>query len=123
MIVERLSEDATTLDVARRIVEIVSDRQANDIVLLDISNIASFTDYFVICHGDNLRQIKAIVDAIVDGLSHEGFQADHVEGTPESGWVLIDFGSIIVHVFGPDEREYYRLEKLWSEGTVVLRAQ
>lgn len=122
MIVERLSEDATLLDVARRAVDIASDRQANDIVLLDISAIASFADFFVICHGDSVRQIKAIADAIAEGLADEGFQADHIEGTPESGWVLIDFGSVIVHVFGPDEREYYRLEKLWSEGALILRA-
>ena len=123
MVVRRPAEEATPLEVARRIVDVAADRQAVDIVLIDISQHASFADYFVICNGTSERQIKAIVDTVLEELEREGFNATHVEGAPNSGWVLVDFGSVILHVFAPAEREYYRLEKLWSEATTVVRVQ
>jgi ribosome-associated protein len=123
MAVERLTEEATPLDLARRVVDIAADRQAVDVVLLDIRHVAAFADYFVICSGTSERQIKAIVDTVLETLEHEGFNAAHVEGTPSSGWVLVDFGSVILHVFAPTEREYYRLERLWAEATTVVRLQ
>ncbi len=118
-----LTEEATPLDLARRIVEVAADRQATDIVLLDLTASATFTDFFVICNGGSERQLKAIVDSIIDSLEAEKFHATHSEGAPSSGWVLIDFGSVIVHVFAPAEREYYRLERLWSQATTVLQVQ
>lgn len=123
MAIQRLSEEATPLDLARRIVDVVADRQADDIVLLDLGPQASFADFFVICHGTSERQIKAIVDAVLDTLEDEGFHAVHSEGAPSSGWVLIDFGSVIVHVFAPAERQYYKLERLWSDATTVVHVQ
>ena len=118
-----LTEEATPLDLARRIVEVAADRQATDIVLLDLTASATFTDFFVICNGGSERQVKAIVDSIIDSLEAEKFHATHSEGSASSGWVLIDFGSVIVHVFAPAEREYYRLERLWSQATTVLQVQ
>jgi ribosome-associated protein len=123
MAVERLTEEATPLDLAHRVVDIAADRQAVDVVLLDIRKIAAFADFFVVCNGTSERQIKAIVDTVLETLEHEGFNAAHVEGTPGSGWVLVDFGSVILHVFAPTEREFYRLERLWAEATTVVRVQ
>jgi ribosome-associated protein len=123
MALRRPLDEATPLDLAQRIVEVASDRQAQDIVLLDIGRIASFADYFVICSGTSERQLKAIVDNVVETLEREGFHPVHTEGAPSSGWVLIDYGSVIVHVFAPEERDYYRLERLWGEAPTVVRIQ
>ena len=117
------AEEITQLELAQRIVDIASDRQAQDIILLDIREIASFADYFVICSGTSERQIKAVADTIMETLQQDGFYAVHTEGAPSSGWVLIDYGSVIVHVFAPEEREYYRLERLWGEAPTIVRVQ
>jgi ribosome-associated protein len=121
MALERLPDEATPLDLARRIVDIAADRQAVDIILLDIRAVAAFSDYFVICGGTSDRHIKAIVDNVMETLDHDGFSPTHVEGNSSSGWVLADFNSVILHVFAPAEREYYRLERLWAEGTTIVR--
>ncbi|HEV8634755.1 MAG TPA: ribosome silencing factor [Chloroflexota bacterium] len=123
MALRRAADQSTALDLAQRIVDVASDRQAQDVVLLDISQIASFADYFVICSGTSERQLKAIVDNVTETLEREGFHAVHTEGAPSSGWVLIDYGSVIVHVFAPEERDYYRLERLWGEAPTIVRVQ
>ena len=123
MATARSAEDVTQLELAQRIVDIASDRQAQDIILLDIREIASFADYFVICSGTSERQIKAVVDTVVETLQKDGFYPVQTEGAPSSGWVLIDYGSVIVHVFAPEEREYYRLERLWGEAPTIVRVQ
>jgi ribosome-associated protein len=123
MALRRAADERTALDLAQRVVEVASDRQAQDVVLLDISQIASFADYFVICSGTSERQLKAIVDNVTETLEREGFHAVHTEGAPSSGWVLIDYGSVIVHVFAPEERDYYRLERLWGEAPTIVRVQ
>lgn len=103
--------------------DVAADKLAIDVVLLDISETASFADYFVICNGTSERQIKAIVDGVIEDLEKDGVDAEHVEGAPSSGWVLIDFGDVIVHVFAPEERQYYRLERLWGESPTIVRVQ
>jgi ribosome-associated protein len=81
-------------------------------------------DYFVICSGTSERQVRAIVDKILEKVKKDaGITPLNVEGTPSSGWVLVDYGSVIVHIFAPSLREYYSLEKLWSEATMVVRVQ
>ena len=104
-------------------VEAAGDKQATDILLLDTRKICSFADYFVICTGDSDRQIKAIYEEVEHVLKREGILPLHHEGTLDSGWLLIDFGDVIVHIFAPDEREYYQLDKLWSKAIPVLRIQ
>ena len=104
-------------------VEASSDKQAIDILLLDTRKVCSFADYFVICTGDSDRQIKAIYDEVEHALKKEGILPHHYEGTSDSGWLLLDFGDIIVHIFAPSEREYYQLDKLWSKAVPVLRIQ
>ncbi len=88
--------------------------------MLDIHELSVIADFFVICTGANSRQIAAIADAIDEMLSKEGVRVLHREGKPESGWVLLDFGDVICHVFGPVEREFYRLERLWSAAPRLL---
>jgi ribosome-associated protein len=110
-------------DLARRIVELAEDKKAADIVLLDLFELTTLADAFVICSGGSERQIDAIADGIVEGLREEGVKPIGREGTPASHWVLVDFGSVIVHVFTPPEREYYSLEKHWAQARVVVRVQ
>ena len=115
--------DLAPLDLARRIVELAEDKKAADIVLLAIGELTTLADAFVICSGGSERQISAIADGIVVGLKDERVKPIGREGTSESHWVLIDYGSVIVHVFTPPERDYYQLEKHWSEARVVVRVQ
>ncbi len=90
-------------------------------MVLDLRGITIVADYFVICTGTTERQLKALVDALSEQLDAEGALALRVEGAPESGWVLVDFGGVIVHLFSPMRRSYYRLEQLWSGARVVVR--
>lgn len=91
--------------------------------MLDARGVCSFADYFVICSGESERQIKAVYDEVAHALKKEGILPHHREGTLDSGWLLLDFGDIIVHIFAPFEREYYQLGELWSEAIPVVRIQ
>ena len=111
-------------DLAQRIVELLSDHQAEDVVLLDISQIAPFTDYFVIASAQNTRHMAALIDIFDTDLAREGMKSLRKEGAPDSGWVLVDFGAVIVHIFTPEDRAYYNLEALWSRaGVPAVRFQ
>jgi ribosome-associated protein len=107
-------------DIADIAAEALADRQGDDIVLLDLTGSANFTDYFVIASGGNERHSRALVEAVDQSLSGRGVEPLHVEGTPESGWVLMDYGSVLVHVFDPARRAYYRLEALWAKSAPVI---
>lgn len=109
-------------DVARRIVDLLADRQAEEVLLLDIRRVASFADYFVIATAINARHVRALVETLNKELPPESPGA-HQEGALDSGWVLLDYGDIIVHLFSPELREHYALEELWSGGTQVVRIQ
>ena len=92
-------------------------------MLLDARGVCSFADYLVICSGDSDRQIEAIRDEVRHMLKREAILPHHCEGTIDSGWLLLDFGDVIVHIFAPFEREYYQLDKLWSQASPVVRIQ
>ena len=92
-------------------------------MLLDAREICSFADYFVICHGESDRQLHAVFDEVAHALKKEGVLPHHCEGTVDSGWLLLDFGDVIIHIFSPVEREYYQLDELWGEAKPVLRIQ
>jgi ribosome-associated protein len=111
------------LDLARRIVELAEDKKAADIVLLDLGELTTLADYFVIASGGSERQLGAIADGISAGLRDQGMKPIGREGTPDSHWVLLDFGAVIVHIFTPPERDFYQLEKHWSEAKTILRVQ
>ena len=112
--------DESVLAMAHRIVDLASDKKASDIVLLDVRGQTTMTDYFVICSGASDRQLAAIADGIVEGLKEDGDVPISREGDPSSHWVLIDFGGCIVHVMSKPEREFYQLEKLWSQAALLL---
>jgi ribosome-associated protein len=116
--------DLTSEELARRIVDLFSDRQAEDIVLLDISKVAQFTDYFVIASAQNPRHMRALIDAVNTDLAREGVKKLHAEGEADSGWVLIDFGEVIAHLFTPEDRTFYNIESLWTRaGVPAVRFQ
>jgi len=111
-------------ELARRIVDLLSDRQAEDIVLLDIHEIASFTDYFVIASAQNSRHMNALINAFDKDLANEGVKSLRKEGEADSGWVLVDFGAVIVHIFTAEDRSFYNLEGLWGRaGVPAVRFQ
>ncbi len=113
----------SSLATARRVVELAEDKKAADIVLLDLGELTTLADAFVICSGGSERQLDAIADGIVSGLREQGVRPIGREGVAASHWVLLDFGGVIVHIFTPPERDFYELEKHWSEARTVLRVQ
>jgi len=104
------------IEVAIRAAE---DKKAHDITVLDLKNASGFTDFFVICSGTNSRQIHAIADSVIEALAAEGSKPAHVEGYDRSEWVLVDYFDFIVHVFSPETRAFYGLERLWGNAERV----
>ena len=92
-----------------------AEKKATDIVALDVAKLLVVTDYFIICTGNTDRQVRTIAEEVEITLKRAGFPAIGVEGEAEGKWVLIDFADVVVHVFQPEERDFYRLEKLWSD--------
>jgi ribosome-associated protein len=89
--------------------------------MLDMRKVTLLADYFILCEGSSVRQIHAVVDGLIEELKKAGSKSAIVEGTPESGWMLVDFGSVVVHVFSPAQRAYYQLEELWKDAPIVVR--
>jgi ribosome-associated protein len=104
-------------------VDAAGERQAVNIVLLDVHDLCSFADYFVICSGESQRQIRAIFDEVEKSLKTEGNPPFRQEGSSDSGWLLLDYGNVIVHIFGAEEREFYDLDGFWREAKTVLNIQ
>jgi ribosome-associated protein len=115
--------DRPSIEVARRVVELAEDKKAADIVLLEVEPLTTIADYLVICSGGSERQLAAIADGIAEGLEEERIPIIGREGQAASHWILLDAGSVIVHVFAPPERDYYDLERLWAEARMILRVQ
>jgi ribosome-associated protein len=93
-----------------------ADKKAIDVVELDLRGVLGYTDYFLVCSGNTARQAKAIHDGIHDGLKREhGTLPRRVEGSAQAGWILMDYLDVVVHIFTPETREFYRLEQLWGE--------
>lgn len=102
-------------EVMQMAVKAAAEKRAEDIVVLDMQNISLMADYFVIASGSSQRQVQAIVDNITDQAS----SVNHFEGQKDSPWVLVDLGDVIVHVFTPEARDFYKIENLWSDAPVV----
>jgi ribosome-associated protein len=110
-------------ELARELVDAIADRKGFDIIMLDVRPVSLLADYFIICSGDTERQVKAIVDEILERGVESGLKPLQIEGTPASGWIILDYGIIIAHVFMPSQRDYYQLERLWSDAPLVVRMQ
>lgn len=108
-------------DAAQRIIDAMSEKQVENIALIDVSKASSVADYFVIGTATNERQMKAVLDELDRGANVSGLQVRRREGQAGSGWVLLDFGDIVVHLFSPEARAFYRLDDLWGRNAPVVR--
>jgi ribosome-associated protein len=91
--------------------------------LLDIKDIASFTDYFVLCTGTSDRMLDALADATLDSVRTSHRKKGRKQGEAREGWVVVDYGDVVLHLFSPDQRDHYDLEELWQDGKVLLKLQ
>lgn len=108
-------------ELAHAALEVIEGKKANNILMLDMQDVTLLADYYILCDATSKRQINAIQEDLLKELKKSGSRHVMIEGTPESGWVLVDFGSVIVHVFSPEQRDYYRLEELWNDAPVVVK--
>ena len=113
----------SALETARVVVDAATEKKAQDIVLLDVRKMSSLADYFVILTAGVDRQIRAVAEGIEEQLDEVNIPPYKREGTPADGWVLLDYGDVIVHIFSPAQRAFYRLEALWEQAQVVVRVQ
>jgi len=109
--------------LALRIADLISDTPAADTLVLDIHAVSPVADFFVICSGENERQLRAISRAVLEQLSDEAVRPHRSEGTAMEGWILLDYGDVIVHILSVQLRGFYRLEELWSEAQTLLAIQ
>lgn len=121
---ENSEETLDALEQARTIVNIITDMKGEDIMLLDLREVTLITDFFVICTGGSDRQLRAIVERVDEKIRDiYGRKVWRIEGDSTGGWVLMDYGDIVVHAFSQSQREYYDLEGLWRDGKTLLRVQ
>lgn len=104
-------------------VNALEDKKGEDIVLLDIKDVASFTDYFVICTGSSDRMLDALANGAMDDVRKKYKRKAKKQGNARDGWVIVDYGDVVVHLFSPDQRDFYNIEELWEDGKVLLRVK
>ena len=106
-------------EMVKACVEVMQEKKGEDIAVIDISEVSVIADYFVIVTAGSIRQIDALSDSIQDKMAECGYENRAVEGDPETGWVLLDYNDIIVHVFDREKRSFYDLEHIWSDGKKI----
>jgi ribosome-associated protein len=111
------------LELARSVVTTLEDHKGEDILLMDIIDLASFADYFVLCNGTSDRMLSSLAEAVQAAAKKQFGINVQIEGEPIDGWLVVDLGDVVVHLFSPDQRDYYDLETLWDRGKVLLRLQ
>jgi ribosome-associated protein len=114
-------KDLESEKLAKAIVDLIVEKLGEDVLLLDIRPVSMLADYFVLCSGSSERQVEAIHEHILAELKNLDLRPLHLEGTGSSGWMLMDYGSVIVHIFLPVTRQYYNLEQLWRNARTVVR--
>lgn len=108
-----------SITLAKKIADLIFNKKGYDVRILDLKEIASFADYFVICSADSDTQVRAIADEIDKSLRDEGLKCWHKEGYRAMNWILLDYVDVVVHVFKKDMREFYNIEKLWGDAPVI----
>ncbi|MCR5323302.1 MAG: ribosome silencing factor [Lachnospiraceae bacterium] len=106
-------------EMVKLIHKAMEDKKAEDIKIIDIADISTIADYFIICSGSNSSQLEAIIDNISETLGRAGYESKRTEGGRNSGWVLIDYGDVVVHIFSKEDRLFYDLERIWRDGKTV----
>ena len=114
-----MSDIETSKKMAALAVDAIKDKKGEDVKILDISEISTLADFFIIAGGSNRNQVQAIADNVQEQLGREGFNTKNIEGYDSANWVLLDFGDIIVHIFDNDNRLYYDLERIWRDGKLI----
>lgn len=111
------------LEIAQSMVEALEEMKGEDIILLDLQGVVTFADYFVICSGTSRRMLNSLIHAAMDKVRINHNRKTKIEGSPEDGWLLADFGDTVLHVFSEDQRAYYDIEDLWNEAKLLVRIQ
>ncbi|MDY5221404.1 MAG: ribosome silencing factor [Eubacteriales bacterium] len=104
-------------ELALKAAKILDEKGANDIEILEVAHLTSITDYFVITNGRNIQSVRSLAEDLEDKLTEEGIEPRRKEGERESKWIVLDYAHVIVHIFHPEERKYYNIERLWQDGT------
>ena len=121
-----MAREGTSADAgeaARKAVDTASDKQGSNIVLLDVRGVSTFADYMVVLTAGSVRQLNALAEDLIEAVETAGLRLHHREGSAESGWVLLDFGDVVAHVFSEEQRDFYRLEQVWRAGRELVRIQ
>lgn len=114
-----MSGKELSLEIAKLAHKAIDDKQGEDIRVLDISEVSVLADYFIIAHGNNKPQVKAMIEEVDRVLSKEGHEPKNIEGNQNGSWSLMDYGDVIVHIFGKEDRYFYALERIWADGKEI----
>ena len=108
-----------TLELVKKVASALEDKKAEDITVIDIREVSSIADYFIIANGNNANQLVAMQDAVDEALYKAGLHAKQIEGNNKSTWILMDYEDIIVHLFSKEDRLFYDLERIWRDGKII----
>lgn len=110
-------------EMAKIAYEALEEKKSEDIRVIEIGNISIIADYFIIANGNSSSQVDAMVDAVEEALGKKGYQPKRVEGVRSSGWILLDYGDVVIHIFSKEDRLFYDLERIWRDGKSISKEQ
>ncbi len=115
----RMTENSEIMNTVKIAVDAINEKKGLDVKVIDISSISIMADYFILASGSNVNQIKAICDNLTEKLGKANVHPKHIEGNEKTGWILLDYTDVIIHIFDEDSRAFYNLERIWSDGKDV----